>query len=103
MSGEIVLTLTDSSGVASQTIISPTSASSFLGFVSDEAITSLTVSPVETGIGLDLFATIDNLTLAQGVTSAVPESSTWAMMIFGFAGVGFMAYRRKSKPALMAP
>jgi hypothetical protein len=32
----------------------------------------------------------------------VPESSTWAMMIFGFAGIGFMAYRRKSKPALMA-
>ena len=34
-------------------------------------------------------------------TSAVPETSTWAMMILGFAGVGFMAYRRKSKPAMM--
>jgi hypothetical protein len=33
---------------------------------------------------------------------AVPEPSTWAMMILGFAGIGFMAYRRKSKPALMA-
>ena len=33
---------------------------------------------------------------------AVPEPSTWAMMILGFAGLGFMAYRRKSKPALMA-
>jgi hypothetical protein len=31
--------------------------------------------------------------------SAVPEPSTWAMMILGFAGVGFMAYRRKSKLA----
>jgi hypothetical protein len=29
-------------------------------------------------------------------TAAVPESSTWAMMILGFFGVGFMAYRRKS-------
>jgi hypothetical protein len=29
--------------------------------------------------------------------SAVPEPSTWAMMILGFAGVGFMAYRRKQK------
>ena len=29
------------------------------------------------------------------VTSAVPEPSTWAMMVLGFAGVGFMAYRRK--------
>jgi hypothetical protein len=36
------------------------------------------------------------------LTAAVPEPSTWAMMILGFAGVGFMAYRRKSKPALMA-
>jgi hypothetical protein len=33
--------------------------------------------------------------------SAVPEPSTWAMMILGFAGVGFMAYRRKQNgPAL---
>jgi PEP-CTERM motif len=30
----------------------------------------------------------------------VPEPSTWAMMILGFLGVGFMAYRRKvSTPA----
>jgi hypothetical protein len=36
------------------------------------------------------------------LTSAVPEPSTWAMMLLGFAGIGFMAYRRKSKPALMA-
>jgi hypothetical protein len=34
--------------------------------------------------------------------SAVPEPSTWAMMLLGFAGVGFMAYRRKAKPALFA-
>jgi outer membrane lipase/esterase len=27
--------------------------------------------------------------------ATVPESSTWAMMILGFAGVGFMTYRRK--------
>ena len=37
----------------------------------------------------------------SGLASAVPEPSTWAMMILGFAGVGFMAYRRKSKPAMM--
>jgi hypothetical protein len=33
---------------------------------------------------------------------AVSEPATWGMMILGFAGVGFMAYRRKLKPALMA-
>jgi hypothetical protein len=31
--------------------------------------------------------------------TAVPEPSTWAMMILGFVGIGFMAYRKKSKPA----
>jgi hypothetical protein len=27
----------------------------------------------------------------------VPEASTWAMMILGFAGVGFLAYRRRGQ------
>ena len=40
--------------------------------------------------------------VATAVVTAVPEPSTWAMMMLGFAGVGFMAYRRKSTPALMA-
>jgi hypothetical protein len=34
--------------------------------------------------------------------AAVPEPSTWAMMILGFAGVGFMAYRRSRKSSAMA-
>jgi hypothetical protein len=35
-----------------------------------------------------------------GPLAAVPEPSTWAMMLVGFAGIGFMAYRRKNKTAL---
>jgi hypothetical protein len=31
------------------------------------------------------------------LTAAVPEPSTWAMMLLGFAGVGFMAYRRRNQ------
>jgi hypothetical protein len=46
------------------------------------------------------FAAQGNQIIAE--VAAVPEPSTWAMMILGFAGIGFMAYRRKSKPALMA-
>ena len=34
----------------------------------------------------------DSLTVQIG---AVPEPSTWAMMILGFAGVGFIVYRRR--------
>jgi hypothetical protein len=37
---------------------------------------------------------------SPNLTTDVPEPSTWAMMILGFFGIGFMAYRRKSKPAL---
>lgn len=33
--------------------------------------------------------------LSTGTISAVPELSTWAMMILGFCGVGFLTYRRK--------
>jgi hypothetical protein len=40
--------------------------------------------------------------LNGSVVSAVPEPSTWAMMILGFCGLGFMAYRRKDKLALSA-
>jgi hypothetical protein len=35
-------------------------------------------------------------------TPAVPESSTWAMMILGFCGLGFMAYRRKNSAMRLA-
>jgi hypothetical protein len=34
------------------------------------------------------------------LTTGVPEPSTWAMMILGFCGVGFMAYRRKRQVSL---
>ena len=50
------------------------------------------------GLGRGLSHTAD----FGSTIAAVPEPSTWAMMILGFAGLGFMAYRRKSKPALMA-
>ena len=35
--------------------------------------------------------------IATNGVAAVPEPSTWAMMILGFAGVGAMAYRRSRK------
>ena len=35
-------------------------------------------------------------------TGAVPEPSTWAMMLAGFAGLGFLGYRRTVKARLAA-
>jgi hypothetical protein len=67
------------------------------------------------GLTVDLYGTIvgdpqlfiNLVTLAPGQSETtngfigdsvppVPEPSTWAMMILGFAGVGFMAYRRRT-------
>jgi hypothetical protein len=50
-------------------------------------------------IAFDDPVVVGNWNITVGV---VPEPSSWALMLVGFAGVGFMAYRRKSKPALMA-
>lgn len=37
-----------------------------------------------------------------GLTLTVPEPSTWAMMLFGFAGLGFAGYRKSHKSAAIA-
>ena len=39
---------------------------------------------------------------SPGIAPPVPEPSTWAMLLIGFAGIGFAAYRRKNKAALQA-
>jgi PEP-CTERM motif len=65
---------------------------------------------VITAMGVTSSSVISNVDFLFGTTpylvppgtnvSAVPEPSTWAMMILGFAGIGFMAYRRKGRDAL---
>jgi len=54
-----------------------------------EGVNTLTFEVTDTGPPLDL--------RVDGLTAAVPEPSTWVMMILGFFGVGFMAYRRNGK------
>jgi hypothetical protein len=43
-----------------------------------------------------------NGTFNVSAVDPVPEPSTWTMMIVGFCGLGFMAYRRKNNMALRA-
>jgi PEP-CTERM motif len=45
----------------------------------------------------DLYAIV-----TTDITGGVPEPSTWAMMILGFAGVGFMTYRRRNQNGALA-
>ncbi len=43
----------------------------------------------------------NSITVGAPITAPVPEPSTWAMMVLGFVGVGFLARRRKQNgPAL---
>jgi hypothetical protein len=45
----------------------------------------------------DFDSSFGSIKYAQvNIATAVPEPSTWAMVILGFCGVGFMAYRRKN-------
>lgn len=75
---------------------------SFFGFTSDTAFTAVTFmrNPDYDRVGSSDGFGMDNLTYS-GV-SAVPEPSTWAMIMLGFAGMGLMAYRREAKPVLIA-
>jgi hypothetical protein len=40
--------------------------------------------------------------VAAGVTATAPEPSTWAMMILGFVGLGFVGYRKARKTGAIA-
>ncbi len=43
-----------------------------------------------------IFGSLDSVTVSS---SAVPEPSTWAMMLLGFAGLGYAGYRRATLAA----
>jgi hypothetical protein len=50
------------------------------------------LNPQSPGQGTNVGNILDNVQV-----SAVPEPATWAMMLIGFAGIGFAAYRRSRK------
>jgi hypothetical protein len=58
----------------------------YINIFTDSAITKLTFFSNQAAFEFD------NLTVA-----AVPEASTWAMMILGFLGLGFLGYRKSAK------
>jgi PEP-CTERM motif len=88
--------------VATGSVVNPGNPMSYLGF-DGGGFDTILIQNLHGGTTFDPHG--DNavaLDSISAIAAAVPEPSTWAMMILGFAGVGFMAYRRKSKPALMA-
>jgi hypothetical protein len=53
--------------------------------------------PFRTYSTIGYFTPIFGGTVNVSQVAPVPEPSTWAMMMLGFAGVGFMAYRRRNQ------
>ena len=50
-----------------------------------------------------MFASANSITsLSFKATGGVPEPSTWAMMLAGFAGLGFLGYRETAKARVAA-
>jgi probable HAF family extracellular repeat protein len=60
-----------------------------------DSLTGINSSGQIVGEGQDSTGHYDAILLTP-VASAVPEPSTWAMLILGFAGVGAMAYRQSA-------
>jgi len=58
---------------------------------------SSTATSITVNVAGDSLAVGDKLILdvTAGSAPVVPEPSTWAMMLLGFAGLGFAGYRRK--------
>jgi len=67
---------------------------------------TIAITPNLSPLFLPAFDTLPLLTLdLKGdlqLQAAVPEPSTWAMIILGFAAVSFMSYRRRSSATLRA-
>jgi len=86
--------LRDSTGTAFNSLSAPT-ALNLASFDKAYAFTqALEFDPSRNLVGQS-FREFDLTTLAADV----PEPSTWAMMILGFLSLGYMAHRRKFKPA----
>jgi hypothetical protein len=57
--------------------------------------TSLDITGITVSNGSSISS--NSFEIAQ-ITTSVPEPATWAMMLLGFAGLGFAGYRRTKRP-----
>jgi hypothetical protein len=94
----ITVTATDSTGATLTYTITDPVPSSFLGFVSDAQIVSMSVATgVQTGAdGYPIWPTVNNLHLS---VAAVPEPGTYAMLLAGLGMLGWTARRRQRQGA----
>jgi hypothetical protein len=91
-------TIADDVGNTASFVIPPNLNSGLQFFSLAATGTVVTITSAATNGFWDFF--VDNVGFDQA-TPGVPESSTWAMMLLGFAGLGLAGYRRAAtaKPA----
>lgn len=70
----------------------PTTFNGFYGFLSTSSFNAVVVKAGPACCRENY--NLDNLSYA--VATAVPEPTTWAMMLVGFAGIGYAAHRRRT-------
>ena len=58
---------------------------------------TFTISTGRIGLGTTTLE-VGSAPEAPPIAPAVPEASTWIMLLLGFAGLGFLGHRRRSKP-----
>jgi Protein of unknown function (DUF642)/PEP-CTERM motif len=93
--------VTASAGVTSGTFTStnPGTSSNFwnseaLDFVATGSSTLITLA----GLSGRQYIGVDNVAVVETSSGAVPEPSTWAMILLGFASVAYLGYRRAKEP-----
>jgi hypothetical protein len=75
--------------------LGPFSGAAFSGTAVDTL--TPTVNPFSLTIGVAITRDTAGTSTGDFNMSAVPEPATWAMMMIGFVGVGFLAYRRRGQ------
>jgi len=88
-------------------LISQTNPGNIFGFASGDAAMGPNGSVAfEPGSSFEAVAFSGGQIIGTGTSgfgAAVPESSTWAMMLIGFAGLGFARYRTSTQNAVPLP
>jgi hypothetical protein len=91
--GTLVLTAIDIGGNSASRTLVNADAGSFVGFVSELALFSVTLQATQPSPNLPVWAVADNLVLGSAL-AAVPEPFSGSLMLAGLVSLAFLTRRR---------